>query len=184
MDKCIYIDEYTSFRVDSLFAPTFSRCREKWVVKFLKSEYLASPPPHPTLRLFLDRSGYDRNPVNADRVKAILSRYNFEFFNPAAHPASYKVFSEASIVVGATGSALAGLAFCQPGTKVLELICTDMPWTRYHDLSEAAGLDYGYLVCKSKQIGKTITTFHVSHLDYYVNEDELEQALLKMIRDL
>jgi len=187
MEKCIWInsnDRDIAFQVETLLAPSFPRTYQypvPWVPKFLQNEFLPMPLAAPTRRLFLSRKDYKgRNPVNSENVTEILLRHKFEFFNPESHPNSQQVFSEAAIVVGATGSALAGLVFCQPGTKVLELVSTDMPILSGSPLAHAAGLEYGYLVCESSyqradQWDGTQTTY-----DFHVNEDELDQTLAKL----
>ena len=190
-EKCIWIDfndPGIALQIDTLLAPSFPRVYQypvPWVPKFLQSEFLETPLAVPTRRLFLSRVGYKgRNPVNAEAVDKILARYQFETFNPESHSASHQVFSEAAIVVGPTGSAMTGLVFCQPGTKVLELVSTDMPVLGGSTLAAAAGLDYGYLVCKSAHQRAAHWEGTSTTHDFYVNEDELDQALARMTKKL
>jgi hypothetical protein len=190
IEKCIWIDpndRETSYRPDTLLAPSFPRAYQyplPWAATFLQNEFLPLPRAIPTRRLFLSRKHYrGRNPVNADNVDQILARHGFESFNPESHPASYQVFSEAAVVVGATGSALSGLVFCQRGTKVLELISTDMPLSS-STLADAAGLEYGYLVCESTHLRSAVYDGTPSCHDFYVNEDELDRALTRITSEL
>lgn len=185
-DKCIWADQNVAIQVDTLLAPTFPGTRRnypQWVPEFLRREFLTPPPTSPRRRLYISRAGYSRNPVNTEAVNRILTRHNFEIYQPEAHAASHRDFSEAAVVVGTSGSALAGLAFCQPGTKFLQLIPTDHVHPYYYTLSHAAGLDYGCLVCKSTN-ERGLDAFGRSPYDFYVNEDELEQALVTMTSEI
>jgi len=179
--KCIWTDQIKALRPNVLFAPTFPGLRrnyQHWVPEFLQQEFLPSPP-QPSRRLFVSRCGFNRNPINAESVRRILISHNFEIYDPMQHPDSHRDFSEAKIVVGASGSGLTGLAFCQPGTKVLELVPTDHVYPYYYTLSDAASLNYGCLVCRSvKERG--LSARGPSPFDFYVDEEELENALVRL----
>lgn len=64
-------------------------------------------------------------------------------------PPTAEDFAAAAVVVSPHGGVLADLVFCNPGTKVLELLPTDHPGPYYYTLSLAAGLDYRCLACRS-----------------------------------
>lgn len=189
-EKSIWVDSSSpAFRPDILLAPSHPDIYERplpWIPKFMQSRFLPLTVSRPQRRLYLSREGYTRNPVNADNVNKIFARHNFVFFNPESHPASHLVFSEAAIVVGHTGSALTGIVFCQPGTKILELISDDaIQWKggNAFTLASSSECDYNYLVCRSTHY-RADSTFGVSPYDFYVNEVELEQALIKLTRIL
>ncbi len=185
VDKLIWADDNVALRVDTLLAPTFPGTRRnypRWVAAFLQRQFLPSPPS-PNRRLYISRDGYKRNPTNADAVNQILLRYDFEIYHPEQNANSHQDFAEATIVVGPSGSALTGLVFCQLGTKVLELIPTDHVYPYYYTLSDAAGLDYGCLVCRSNR-ERNPDAFGPSPSNFYVNEDELENALAIMTREV
>ncbi len=176
--KCIWADELTAVRPDTLLASSFPGARRNyphWVPKFLQKQFLPLPPL-PKRRLYISRAGYKRNPANQEAVIAILLKYGFEIYDPMLHEDSHRDFSEATIVVGASGSGLTGLAFCQPGTKVLELVPTDHVHPYYYTLSEAAGLDYGCLVCRSAT-ERGPDSWGPSTSDFHVDEVELDTAL-------
>ncbi|MGA2505828.1 MAG: glycosyltransferase 61 family protein [Anaerolineales bacterium] len=180
-NKLIWTDSMTAIRVDILLAPSFPGTRmnsPNWVPEFLRQKFTPLPPP-PTRRLYVSRSGFKRNPVNVEAVNRILIRRGFEIYNPSDHIDSHIDFSEATIVVGANGSGLAGLAFCQPGTKVLELIPTDHVKSYFYTLSDAAGLDYGCLVCRSTN-ERGPDAWGSSPYDFYVNENEFDDALARI----
>src|SRR5699024_9429852 len=59
------------------------------------------------------------------------------------------LMTRAEVVVAEHGAALADLAFCRPGTAVIELIPSDHMQPYYFSLARAAGLDYSAVVCRS-----------------------------------
>jgi hypothetical protein len=176
--KLIWADNNKALQVDTLLAPTFPGTRRnypKWVTKFLQQQFLPLPPSQ-SRRLYISRDGYRRNPTNAEAVNRILLRYGFEIYQPEQHPDSHRDFAEATMIVGASGSGLTGLVFCQPGTKVLELIPTDHVYPYYYTISDAAGLDYSCLVCPSNR-ERNPDAVGPSPSNFYVNEDELANTL-------
>jgi capsular polysaccharide biosynthesis protein len=106
-------------------------------------------------------------------------KYGFEIYDPTEHIESHRDFAEAAIVVGGSGSGLTGLAFCQPGTKVLELIPTDHVYPYYYTLCDAAGLEYGCLVCQSVH-ERGQDPWGPSSYNFNVNENEFESALAQL----
>lgn len=184
LSKCIWADGNVAVHVDTLLAPTFPGTRRnypKWVPEFLKRAFLPLPPQPGRRRLYVSRSGYSRNPVNEASVNRILIQHGFEIYNPQNHTESesHRDFSEATTIVGANGSALAKLAFCQPGTKVLELIPTDHVYPYFYTLSNAAGLDYSCFVCRSTH-ERSQDAWGPSPYNFYVNEDEFDNALARI----
>ena len=110
-------------------------------------------------------------------MHSILKKYDFKIYNPADYDRTYMDFAEATIIVG---THLSDLAFCQPGTKVLELIPTEHPFPYYYTLSDAANLKYHCLVCKSEHEREDKTG--PSFSNFYVNEEYFDHALVKMTK--
>lgn len=183
-EKCVWANENAGqvVHVEKLIAPTFPGARRHypiWVPTFLKQELLPSPP-EPNRRLYISRSGCRRNAVNEKSIHAILVKYNFEIYDPAQHENPAYDFAESKIVVGPHGGGLTDLAFCQPDTKVLELVPTDHVYPYYYTLSNAARLDYGCLLCHSTE-EREKNAFGPSFSDFYVDEQELDDALSKIV---
>ena len=181
--KCIWANENENnvVHVETLLAPTFPGTRRnypKWLPAFLQQEFLPSPPA-PSRRLYISRTGCRRNAVNEAAITHILIRYGFEIYDPAQHINQPYDFAEAAIIVAPHGGGLANLAFCQPGTKVLELIPTDHVYPYYYTLSDAAGLEYECLVCQSTD-DRASDAWGPSPHDFYVNEDEFDRALAQI----
>ena len=121
------------------------------------------PKKAPTKKLFIRRT--INNPKNntrcrnQDEVFDYLSKYHgFESWDPTNHTfvETAMTFSEASFIVGVHGAALSSIAFCQHGTKVIELISMGGKSTAFFGpLAKPGGFKYaqliGYLPGKSKK---------------------------------
>jgi capsular polysaccharide biosynthesis protein len=178
VDKCIWADDNRVLRVETLIAITFPGTRRNypsWVTEFLQSRILPTMSK-PRRRLYISRTGYSRNIENEHEIFNILKRYDFEIYNPTDNENSHLDFAEAAVVIGISGSALTGLAFCQAGTKVLELMGTDHVYPYYYTLSDAANLQYNVLVCQSSHERRT-DAWGPSPANIYVDEKEFEAAL-------
>jgi hypothetical protein len=181
LEKCIWSNDIDSLRIETLIAPTFPGTRRnypKFIPDFMRNRFLKSTTS-PYRKLYVTRSGYSRNPSNEGDIKELLVRSGFEIYDPIQNIDSLIDFSEASVVIGTSGSALTGLAFCQPGTKVLELMPSDHVYPYYYTLSDAAGLDYSCLVCRS-EIDRGQEAWGPSPYDFFVDLDEFKQALSEL----
>ena len=147
LDRLILTREGVSIQPDVLLAPTFPGTRRNylpWLVEFLRKAGPA-PPDGPARRLYIQRKA-TRRVLNEAQLLPMLEEHGFEIYDPAEHPDPPADFAAASIVVGAHGAGLADLAFCRPGTCVLELIPEDHVMPYWYTVSEAGGLRYGYLI--------------------------------------
>jgi Glycosyltransferase 61 len=101
-------------------------------------------------RIYVSRRGGRRPLINADQVEAVAVEHGFEVVDPltADMPAT---LAAASAVIGAHGAALADLAFCRPGTAVVELMPSDHMFPYYFSLALAGELRYSAVVGASTQ---------------------------------
>ncbi|PSN18516.1 hypothetical protein C7271_12105 [filamentous cyanobacterium CCP5] len=175
VEKCLFVkDNFDLVIAETLLAPSFPGIRKsypKWLPEFFKERLLGSIP-QAKRRIYVSRTGYKRNLMNEKAIMAILAKYDFEIYDPAKHINQPKDFAEASIVVGPHGGGLTNLIFCQPGTKVLELVPDNFAHPYFYALSHAVDLDYCYMVSKADE-----KLPHQSHID----ETEFEQALETVI---
>lgn len=147
LDRLILTREGISIQPDVLLAPSFPGSRRNylpWLVDFLRKAGPA-PPDGPARRLYVQRKA-TRRVLNEAQLLPLLEGHGFELYDPAEHADSPADFAAASVVVGVHGAGLAGVAFCRPGTCVLELIPEDHVMPYWYTLSEAGGLRYGYLI--------------------------------------
>ncbi len=126
--------------------------------------------------VYLSRKGYSRNPVNFEEVESILNLYGVEVLLPKDYESGCLTLTKAKLVIGVTGSALQSIVLCQPGTKVLEIIPTDMVHPCVYTMSYYLGLDYHCILADSLEIRDPME-FGPSKSDIYVNPLELKEAL-------
>lgn len=89
-----------------------------------------------------------REMINEEQVIDFMSRRGFEILDPRDLSSAdvIRKFAEASIVVGPSGGGLFNCAFCQPGTKVID-IESEANWLWTHSgFFASLQLDYGIVV--------------------------------------
>jgi hypothetical protein len=169
-----------SLQFDRLIATSYPGVRRvypAWLSAFLKSQFTGSPRKK-FRKLYIPRT-HSRKVSNEYQLKAILERYGYIFFDPGDQPETPQYFAEATHVAGAHGAGLANITFCQPGTRVLELMPSDHVFPHWYSLSKASGLDYNLLQGKSTS-ERTPPYFGPSPYDFYIDPEEFEKALIKM----
>ncbi len=143
----IYAQPGVAIRADLSILPSFPGARRNyppWVVDFLRERLGVSAGP-PTRRLYVPRSTH-RRISNIEELRPILEANGFETFDAGADEDPRHTFAEAAVVVGGHGAGLADLAFCRPGTRVLELLPDSHPMPFFATLAGSGGLRYGYLL--------------------------------------
>ena len=118
------------------------------IVDFLRSSFSDGPKKGAEL-LFVGRGKGDRRPlVEAEKIWAGLQKLGFAQIEPERMSVAEQVraFRSARVVVGAHGAALANLAFCRPGTYVIELFSPRYVNPCYRNLALAAGLLHGAVI--------------------------------------
>lgn len=152
-----------------------------WVTDFLKQEFLTGrPTQRPYRRLYVTRQGAStRRVVNEAAFVNLLSAYGFETLDPADYTLQEQalLFSEAEVVVGPHGAGLSNIAFCQPGTRVLEIRPSDqvhMHWDVFWRLSNLGNLPFSLYISPSVNRQK----------DMVVDLDDFRQALETVMASL
>ena len=175
LDRCVLARPGAAITADMVLVPSLPgtrRIRPRWVVDFLRQRFLRQLSA-PFRRIYISRTG-SRRIVNEAEIVDILAPNGFEIYYPERDEDQPRTFSEAEIVIAAHGAALANLAFCQPGTSVIELIPSNKPSAyRYHALSSAGDLIYARLI--GTPHSEEIPTSSAS--DFHVDADEFRAAL-------
>jgi capsular polysaccharide biosynthesis protein len=117
---------------------------EPWIPSFLRERFLGQPP-QTGRRIYINRRDTKiRRILNEPDLESALKARGFESISMAEFDFLEKValYASADFVLAPHGSGLAGLAFCQPGAKVMELTGGDWynPW--FEDIAAAVELDY------------------------------------------
>jgi hypothetical protein len=157
--------------------PGFVASYPPWVVDFYRERFPA-PEVSRGRRVYLPRRGV-RGIANRAEVETEIARWGFEVFEPAGKTELQRAFADVSHVIGAHGAALANLVFCRPGTRVLELMPSDMPHAYYYSLCDSGDMPYGLVVGKSERERWTRWDLPTQS-DFSVPLEELRSALAVM----
>ena len=93
--------------------------------------------------------------ANEDEVKKYLLENNF--VSVKLHEIKFKeqvnLFYNAEYIVGLHGAGFANIAFCKPGTKIIELRSSDTG-PMYENYAKKNDLNYNSIITEAKQIYK------------------------------
>ena len=132
----------------------------------------------PTRRLFLSRvDATHARIVDEDGLVPVLARHGFERVLPGTMTVEEQIrtFAEAAFVVGPTGAGFANLMFCDPTTRVLEIL--EPGWAEHKGyviwaFAEVFGQPFAYLMGRSVPNPADPT-----RADLSVDPDALDRAL-------
>ena len=165
----------TSFRVarcETLIAPTFPGLRRQspdWVPQFWRRKAHAVTPGR--RRIYISRRGQARAVKNEDEVVSLLETFGFETIVPGTG-AVYRHFQDAAVIVGPHGAALADIAFCSPGSVLIELTPSRHVYPYFYTAADAAGMRFISILAPSDEHDE-----NSARADFYVPIDALSQAL-------
>ena len=183
-NKQININQSHHIQASKLIVPSFPASvawMPKWTCNFLKHHFLMPEYIKNTTskqRIYITRNlAKSRRILNEDEIINLLKSYGFTVvvLESMSVLEQAALFSQAEIIISPHGSGLTNLAFCQPGTKVIELFATNYVYHCYWWLSNLIGLDYYYL------LGETLPGWHFHHLIYPKNFSE---DILINVKDL
>ncbi|MCJ8010957.1 glycosyltransferase family 61 protein [Paenibacillus sp. KQZ6P-2] len=100
-------------------------------------------------RIYISRAKSDKRKIlNEDQVTGLLDNYGFTtvVLEDLSVAQQIETFSSASVIVAPHGSGLANLAFCHPGTKIIELFARGYTPVCYWEMSNYLQLDYYSMV--------------------------------------
>lgn len=117
---------------------------EPWIPEFLRDAFLREAPQS-GLRLYVNRRDTKiRRVLNEGVLESALAARGFRSVSAADFDFQDKMdlYSSAEIIVAPHGSGLANIAFCSPGTHIVEIDGDDWsdPW--YGDVARAMDLPY------------------------------------------
>jgi hypothetical protein len=177
--KLVWSDGAGWVRADTVVATSFPGLRRNypaWLPASLQAWFPSTQ--RSARRVYVPRVGI-RKAVNEPELIEIAKGFGFEVYDFQQCPDEPEFFSSVDAVIGAHGAALANLAFCQPGTRVLELIPSDHVHPYFYTLAESAGLDYHCLGGRSLG-SRPPGAFGPSPFDFVVDPQEFRAALVAM----
>jgi hypothetical protein len=171
---------------ETLVQPSFPgpiACTPPWVVNFYRGLF---PPADTTSRhrkLYFPRRG-NRHPAKADEIDARMSAMGFEIIDPVATPDLRTRMAEATHIVAVHGACLTNLVFCAPGTRVLEIMPSEISkyYNRafYRVLCASGDMPYGAVIGKSRRL--RLSPFSPQpKTEFDVNLDELNDGVAALL---
>lgn len=153
-EKVVRIGRREQYICETLIQPSFPgpvASTPPWVLDFYRKLF----PPATSGRgrkLYFPRKG-NRHPKNGGEIEALMQARGFETIEPMATPDLRQRMSEATHIVAVHGACLANLIFCGPGTRVLEIMPTEISryYNRafYHTMCASGQMPYGAVIGQS-----------------------------------
>ena len=180
-EKLVRIGRREQFVCETLIQPSFPgplACTPPWVLDFYRQLFPPAPARR-TRRLYLPRYN-NRFPSDEAAIASRLAAAGFETVDPAVSHDLPQQLAEASHVVGVHGASLANLVFCAPGTRVLELMPTEISahynrWF-YYTLAASGDMPYGAMIGRSRR--QRLTPFSPQpKTEFVLDLDELDAAI-------
>lgn len=152
---------------------------DPWVVDFLREVVprAVDAPRHEKIYVYRG-SPTRRRCVNEAALIERLKSLGFAIVEPGVLSVAQQAecFANAKIVVGVHGAALANLAFCRPGTRVVELMPANYIAFFFANLAATAGCEYRMIVGQEPRLKATVRV-GVSAADLKVDIEEVCRAL-------
>jgi capsular polysaccharide biosynthesis protein len=147
-NKCIWGEPARAILPDRLLmlnGPFWNYCANPWAVDFLRRHFQPQVAK-PWRKIYIRRTGR-RKIINETELLPHLEAMGFEIYEwKEGVDRQIQFFAESSVVVGVHGADLANIIFCVPGSRVLEIVPTDLVARYFYHVSEASGLLHYHLV--------------------------------------
>jgi hypothetical protein len=161
LDKCVPATRYQHVLAPKVYVPSQPPgFPSPDICEFLRSRLLQPALRNSTTkglkRLYISRKGARwREIVNEDEVVALLEKAGFTSIQLERYSVAdqIRLFHEAEFIAGPHGAGLVHLAFCNEGTRVLEISTPVRPWRMFHEIAHLTNLRYLNLV--ANQSGPT-----------------------------
>ncbi len=181
-EKIVWYGLEKGLVADHLLVTTFpgiARCYPEWSVNFLRQRLASTNSKQSTRRLFISREGFDRNVSNMSELLPILIDAGFEIYRPEQNENPVEDFASAEFVIGAHGAGLGDIAFCSPGTFVLELSPDENRHPYYYTIAVSGGCHYLAISGQSVNSGSIKKNFTGrSKANFHIHPEDLSRAII------
>lgn len=147
-----------------------------WAVRDAFKHLMARPAGAVGKHIYVRRNAGMRKLINDQEISTLLSTAGFTVIAPEELSFSDQVrlFSQAELVIGATGAAMANLIFCPPGARMHVLMAQheEMPYWYWQRLADCVGVDLSYglgEICSAHDKG--------FHADFSVDIGTIQELL-------
>ena len=155
--KVIRMGRREQFICETLIQPSFPgpiACTPPWVMDFYRKLFPANPATRHR-KLYFPRRG-NRHAANGDSIDLRMKALGFEMIDPVTTPDLQTRMAEATHIVAVHGACMTNLVFCAPGTRVLEIMPTEISkyYNRafYRVLCASGGMPYGAVIGQSRRL--------------------------------
>lgn len=156
---------------DGIFSPSVLGAMRDFIIS--KISYMFEKENHK--KIFIKRNSSYRNVSNSKEIEDILVANGFFVVEPEklSFIEQVDLFSNAEVVVGATGAAFANLIFCKPETKIIILISDykNMIYGYWNNMASAVGNKVTYV------IGECDDGFSQLHSNFQLGIPDLLDAI-------
>ncbi|PVY41321.1 glycosyltransferase family 61 protein [Pontibacter virosus] len=190
-EKIITSVEYHHLTADRIIASTAPRGNHtlvpRWLGQYIRNSFLplvqheVLPASERVPYLYISRSDSAmRNVLNEKELLEALEAYKFKSIVSSKYSILEKIrmFSQAKVVVSATGAGLISMLFCKPGTKIIEIFHEGFVIEPFYDIATKIDLDYDYIICKGEKPVHNADEGQRQHL--FVDTDQVVEILEKM----
>jgi hypothetical protein len=147
-NTCHFIaDRLISFtHPNNLFHPPM------WIFDFLRGAFLTKiiPDKEKYSKIFISRkdSAYGRQISNEDELLKKLEPLGFKriILSEQTFLDQVKIFNSADLIISAHGAGLANLAFCMPGTSVIEIFNQDFITPLFHCICKRLNINHSFII--------------------------------------
>ena len=184
-EKLILVQFMKHLSVELLILPSLTNVYQavpKWSCDFINKSFLDTEHHNHRgrSRIYISRSiASRRHVVNEAELVGLLKSLSFKIVTLEKMSVSEqaRLFQSAAVVIGPHGAGLTNLVFCEPHTKVLEIIHPEAINLMYWTIASHRDLDYNYLFAKGNlaRVGGEVC----------LNSDDMEVDLdaIKLILD-
>ena len=118
-----------------------------WIIYKNRKKFLSKSKNNYKKKVFLDRSQSKFNHcqiLNIEKIKNLLLKEKFEIHKPEtiSFKKQINLFRNSSTIIGAHGAAFTNIIFCNPGTKIIEIIPKDHPNKKCQRICKILNLRY------------------------------------------
>ncbi|MGQ7846506.1 glycosyltransferase family 61 protein [Granulosicoccus sp. 3-233] len=162
----------------------------RWNPDFLRKEFAPAQPPAQTRKLYISRgTSGSRSVRNETELQDVLAQRGFEIVSTDGMSIIEQaaLFSQASVVIGPHGAGFSNIAFCGPGTRILEMFSSHFQ-PCFWSIASALNFTYAALYCDDSEYADGVP-LETSLLEkprehreagFRVNPQQLAEALDKL----
>jgi hypothetical protein len=103
---------------------------------------------HKGRRIYLSREEKNRSVLNEKELLELLDYYDFEIMHGSQQLDMPRIMNEASVVLGAHGSAMANCVFCTKKSILIDLLPQNYAYPYYVGLANSVGFKYHAVISK------------------------------------